>query len=196
MYAGVVHGRPPLRDHERLARIGLVEVGRPHERVGAEVVVVVAVDVEEGETREIVPEAVARNRRLADRERVPDDRQLRDTDSRERLPLTPGIPSRRSLRVSGSARAAVRDEVDALEGLAVPLRGVRRVAPAGAVRVERVVHLAERPEKHRLAALGNGLREPGDVGVALPLRDRTRADGAAAALGLERDVRPVAEASR
>ena len=75
----VVDRHAPLRDDERLRRIGLVEVVRPHERPRAEVVVVVPVRVEEARAREVVAEAVAADRRFADRERVPDHRQVPDT---------------------------------------------------------------------------------------------------------------------
>src|SRR5213083_2489524 len=68
----IVERDAPLRDHERLRRVRLVEAVRPHERVRPEVVVVVSIRVEEARAREVVPEAVASDRRLADRERVPD----------------------------------------------------------------------------------------------------------------------------
>src|SRR3954465_13653962 len=64
---------------------------------------------------------------------------------------------------------------------------------AAAVRAGSVVHLPQRPEEHRLARVGDRLREPGQVRIALAERDRAGADRPAGTVRHERDVRPVAE---
>ena len=190
--ARVVDRQAPLRDHERLVRVRIVELGRPGERVRAEVVVVVAVGVEICVAREVVAEAVAANGRNADRQRVPNDRQMGVRVLRN-VGGHAGHSERTQLRAHRGRRASVHDDVDSLEGAPVRLGRVGGASVASAIHVQGVVHLAERSQQYRLSGLGNRKGEANQVRVALAEGDRLRADRSATTLGFQVEVRPVTE---